>query len=334
MPESPSHKQKPRADPVSSWFNLPARGIMEVLGTVHMLSSSDLYPNVRATSQISAKRKPSAALAKLAANGNLTKLKYGSPVSTLHISRSRLIYLLSAKEFCWCIVRGELYWFTFTHPELGYNSTSCSFKKWRENAWVPFILVGFNAHRKKKITFSQFWLNLLTFKNANSACISLMGWNNNYNSAHTYRQRESLYFQTALKRRLKAKLRCSKAVLKIYSGGYVCDMVTHTHTLALVPLSLWPLALTSILLYILIQTLNPTQQLNSIILAVMIIMSIFSLIIISSLSKHIVTVSVNTVTMYCVYSKGTHSYGEKESNDLQPNARDHVVNCIYFTIPT
>lgn len=97
--------------PVPSWFNLPACGIMEVLGTVHMLSSSDLYPNVRATPQISAKRKLSAVVAKLAANGDLTKVKDGSPISTVHISRSRLIYSLSAKEFCWCIVRGGLYWF-------------------------------------------------------------------------------------------------------------------------------------------------------------------------------------------------------------------------------
>lgn len=48
----------------------------------------------------------------------------------------------------------------------------------------------------------------------------------------------------------------------------------------------------------------------------------------TSLSKYIVTVS-----------KSTHSYGadtnqsEKQSNDLQPYARGHIVNFIYFTIP-
>lgn len=78
MPESPFHQREAQSRPGhSGWFNLPARGIMEVLGTVHMLSSSDLYPNARATPR--AKRKPSAALAKVAADGNLTKVKYGSP---------------------------------------------------------------------------------------------------------------------------------------------------------------------------------------------------------------------------------------------------------------
>lgn len=179
MPESPFHKQKPRADPVSSWFNLPARGIMEVLGTVHMLSSSDLYPNVRATPQISAKRKPSAVLAKLAANGNLTKLKYGSPVSTLHISRSRLIYLLSAKEFCWCIVRGGLYWFTLGITQCIASHTS--------RTWVQFHKLFIQeverkrsspfyfAHRKKKNHFFTVLIKFVGFQECKLCMYKLDG---------------------------------------------------------------------------------------------------------------------------------------------------------------
>lgn len=105
-----------------------------------------------------------------------------------------------------------------THPELSYNFTSRSLKEWRENALVRFILVGFNAHRKKKkkITFSQFWLKLLAFKNANSVRRSLIGWHNNCNSAHTYRQRESFYFQilTRSKKKIEGQIVMFKSSTK------------------------------------------------------------------------------------------------------------------------
>lgn len=86
-------------DWASNWLNLPISGITEVLGTVHMLSNSDLYPNVWVSVQILAKLNLSAIPRRLAANGNLTHLKSASLFSMVHISRSWLICWSAAKGF-------------------------------------------------------------------------------------------------------------------------------------------------------------------------------------------------------------------------------------------
>ncbi len=86
-------------DRASNRLNLPISGIIEVLGTVYMLSNSDLYPNVWVCEQILAKLNVSAILRRLAANGNLMHLKSVSLFSMIHISRSWLICYLASKGF-------------------------------------------------------------------------------------------------------------------------------------------------------------------------------------------------------------------------------------------
>lgn len=98
-------------DWASNRLNLPILGITEVLGTVHMLSNSDLYPNVRV--QISAKLSPSAILRRRAANGNLMHLKSVSPFSMVYISRSWLICWLASKGFADALWEWD-YLFTFS----------------------------------------------------------------------------------------------------------------------------------------------------------------------------------------------------------------------------